>query len=206
MKILISIIDFIAFVIIVGIFYHLIDMDKKANALVVLADNGKVQNAVSIQAGEDKVSLDKVGEMASFKEGEKPSDISVMSKDEMDKKFGDVLKAEPLKAKKIILYLNGHNREFSDASKKEIPNIIKSIEERVPCNIDIIGHTDTTGSASENIKTSFKRASLVKELLREEGVDVSTFVVKGYGEEDLLIQTKNNVKELRNRNVEIFIK
>jgi len=197
-------IDFTATVVILGLFYHLVD--DKSESMVVLADNGKVHNAVVIQSGEYNVPLDKVGATASFREGEKPSDVTIMSKDEMNRRFGDVLKAEPLKAKTIILYLNEYNTDIDDNSRADMALAIETIKKRTPCEVDIIGHTDTTGDSDINIKLSLSRAKLVKELIKQEGIDVSSFSVKGYGEEELLIHTSDNTKELKNRNVEIFIK
>ncbi len=187
-----------------GLFYYL--MDDKPKSLVVLADNGKTQNAVSIQSGEYEAKLDKVGATVSLQKGEKPSDVRMMSKEEMNRRFGDVVKAEPLKAKKIILYLNEYNTDLNDNSKVDMALVIKTIKDRTPCVVDIIGHTDTTGDSDINIKLSLKRANLVKELIKKEGIDVSSFSVKGYGEEELLIPTKDNMKESKNRNVEVFIK
>ena len=197
-------IDFSATVIVLGFFYHLID--EKGSSLVVLADNGKVHNAVMVQSGEYNVALDKVGATASFKEGEKPSDVRIMPEEEMKKRFGNVLSAEPLKPKNIILYLNEYNTDLNDSSKADMALVIETIKKRTPCVVDIIGHTDTVGDSDINIKLSLDRAKLVKELIRKEGIDVSSFSVKGYGEEDLLVLTKDNMKELKNRNVEIFIK
>ena len=197
-------IDFSVTVIILWLFYHLIE--SKSTTTVVLADNGKVQNAVLIQAGEHNVKLDEVGATVSFKEGEKPSDVTIMSKEEMNRKFGNLLKAEPLKAENIILYLNEDNTGLSDNSIADMALAIETIKKRTPCSVDIIGHTDTTGDSSKNIELSLKRANLVKELMEKEGIDVSSFLVKGYGEEELLIHTADNVKEPKNRNVEVFIR
>lgn len=193
-----------------GLFYGLSYHFLKHKSLVVLADNGKVQNAVSIGIGKGEskheAKLNKIGATVSLSEGEKPSKIRIMSKEEMNIRFGTVLNAEPLKAKKIILYLNEYNTELNSKSKESMDLVIKTIEERTPCMVDIIGHTDTVGSRSKNIEVSLKRAKLVNRLIEKKGVDTSSFSIKGYGEEDLLIPTPNNTKEPRNRNVEVFIK
>ncbi|MCK5854569.1 MAG: OmpA family protein [Sulfurovaceae bacterium] len=204
MRLFFCFIDIIATVIVLGFFYHLID--EKSSSMVVLAENGKVQNAVAIQVGEHDVQLNEVGAMVSLQEGEKPSKVTMMSKEEMDRKFGNVLKAEPLKAKKIILYLNENNTALNDKSKVDMALVIETIKDRTPCMVDIIGHTDTTGDSNINIKLSLDRANLVKELIKKEGIDVSSFSVKGHGEEELLIPTSDNMKEPKNRNVEVFIK
>jgi OOP family OmpA-OmpF porin len=72
--------------------------------------------------------------------------------------------------------------------------------------VDIIGHTDTVGSDAINAKVSLKRARFIEVLVRKENIKILSLVSKGYGEEDLLVQTRNNKSEEKNRNVEIFIK
>jgi len=72
--------------------------------------------------------------------------------------------------------------------------------------VDIIGHTDTTGSNEINIKVSLKRAKYIESILKEKGVKAESLTAKGYGEEDLEVETADNVAEAKNRNVEIFIK
>jgi len=186
------------------LFYTLID--DKSTSMVVLADNGRIQNAVSIKVGKYKAKLDKVGATVSLRKGEKPSEVRMMSDEEMNRRFGDVLKAEPPKAKKIILYLNESNTALSSQSKEKMMLVIKTIKKRMPCVVDIIGHTDTTGDATKNIKISLERAKIVQELIVKEGINISILTIKGYGEEKLLVQTPDNTKEPINRNVEVFIK
>ena len=197
-------IDFTSTVIILMLFYSLIE--DKSTSMVVLADNGRIQNAVSIKVGKYKAKLDKVGATVSLRKGEKPSEVRMMSDEEMNRRFGDVLKAEPPKAKKIILYLNESNTALSSQSKEKMMLVIKTIKKRMPCVVNIIGHTDTTGDATKNIKVSLKRAKIVQELIVKEGINISILTIKGYGEEKLLVQTPDNTKEPINRNVEVFIK
>jgi outer membrane protein OmpA-like peptidoglycan-associated protein len=69
----------------------------------------------------------------------------------------------------------------------------------------INGHTDTTGSNAYNMKLSAKRADAVKEALVKEGIPAAAIVVNSSGESGALVPTADQVKEPRNRRVEVVI-
>jgi len=130
----------------------------------------------------------------------------MMSKDELTARFAKVLAAEPLKPLTYIVYFKPNSTELTEASKLTFQKALKSIKTRSPCTVDIIGHTDTVGAGNLNAKVSLKRAKSIESLVQKSKIKILSLVSKGYGEEDLLIQTKNNKAEAKNRNVEIFIK
>ena len=71
--------------------------------------------------------------------------------------------------------------------------------------IEVIGHTDRSGSEQYNITLSKLRANSVKKYLRSLGIveeSISTFY---FGEKKPKILTKDGIKEKTNRRVEIFI-
>ena len=72
---------------------------------------------------------------------------------------------------------------------------------RITCT----GHTDTAGSNSYNLALSLRRANTVKDALVREGVAASSIAVVGRGEEQLLVQTRDGVREPQNRRVEIVM-
>ncbi|HET7335798.1 MAG TPA: OmpA family protein [Rhizomicrobium sp.] len=65
--------------------------------------------------------------------------------------------------------------------------------------INIVGHTDTAGSASYNQALSLKRANVVKEVLVQMGARPEAIQVSGVGENDLAVQTGDGVREPKNR-------
>ena len=71
--------------------------------------------------------------------------------------------------------------------------------------IEVIGHTDTTGSAAYNLELSQHRAEVVADELIRRGVPATDIVTVGRGEEDLLVPTADGVSEPRNRRVEIVV-
>jgi outer membrane protein OmpA-like peptidoglycan-associated protein len=174
---------------------------------VVLLDSGKSQNAVIVSTNGGKTKLDKVGNFVDLKDKENaPSEIKRMSKEEIDSRFSKVLSVSPTKPIKYILYFEPNSIELTEDSKKILSDAIASIEKRSPCMVDVIGHTDSVGSNKTNAKVSLKRAKYIKSIITKKGLKIVSLTAKGYGEEDLLIKTADNISEAKNRNVEVFIK
>ena len=72
---------------------------------------------------------------------------------------------------------------------------------RVTCT----GHTDAAGPANYNMALSLRRANTVKAALVAQGVPETSISVIGRGKEQLLVQTRDGVREPQNRRVEIVI-
>lgn len=71
--------------------------------------------------------------------------------------------------------------------------------------VDIIGHTDRSGSSADNLKLSLRRAETVRDALIARGAPKALFVVvRGVGEDDPLIPTADGVAEPQNNFVEII--
>jgi outer membrane protein OmpA-like peptidoglycan-associated protein len=72
-------------------------------------------------------------------------------------------------------------------------------------SILVTGYTDTSGSAAYNDQLSHRRASAVKKALVDNGVTETAIETTGKGETILLVQTKDQEKEPRNRRATIDI-
>jgi OOP family OmpA-OmpF porin len=70
-------------------------------------------------------------------------------------------------------------------------------------SIEIIGHTDSTGSAVYNQTLSLKRAQAVADYLASQGVDQGLFSVKGMGESDPIADNITTEGRAENRRVEL---
>ena len=71
--------------------------------------------------------------------------------------------------------------------------------------IEVIGYTDTTGSAEYNLALSQRRAETVADELIRQGVPATDIATIGRGEQDLLVPTADGVNEPANRRVEIVV-
>lgn len=79
-----------------------------------------------------------------------------------------------------------------------------------PCHgtsstVKLVGHTDTVGNDSLNMVLSERRISSVKQRLVQQGVAIHSINTKAKGEKRPAVQTDDNVKEEKNRRVEIYI-
>lgn len=189
---------------------------------VLLLDSGKSRNAILVSTQKGSKKVDKIGAFVNLSDkNQPPSPIKSMPKKEINSRYAQLFAIEPLAPRTYIVYFKANSLELTDESKKRLNQALKEINNRTknaPCMVDIIGHTDTVGSESSNFKVSLKRAehlkSVISKHIRSIIEPIKTIrkkynillTAKGYGEEDLLMKTSNNVPLARNRNVEIFIK
>lgn len=117
----------------------------------------------------------------------------------------DVDPSEPMKienAKYIVFFdfdestLNAGANSILDAAAEEAKG-------RSLTTINLVGHTDTSGSRAYNQKLSMKRASVVRDAMVARGVDANLLRVNHRGEEELMVDTADGVREPANRRTEI---
>lgn len=86
-----------------------------------------------------------------------------------------------------------------------IKQAAQAYQQKGNARITATGHTDTSGSEQYNMALSLRRANAVKDALVREGVPATAISVIGRGEQGLLVQTGDNVREPQNRRVEIVV-
>jgi len=183
------------------------EVEVPKTTTVVLLNNGKTHNAVLVANEKGSSNLDQIGAYVEMSDSKKaPPAPKIMPAEEIQKRFGKVLAASPEAALSYRLYFKPKAMALTKTSEKTLHKAIEAMKQRSPCVVDIIGHTDTVGTAENNIKISLRRATYVKKLIDKMEVTVQSLAVKGFGEEDLFIPTKDNSTEIKNRNVEIVIK
>jgi OOP family OmpA-OmpF porin len=71
--------------------------------------------------------------------------------------------------------------------------------------VKIVGHTDTVGTPSANLKLSLCRANAAKANLMSKGVAEASILADGRGESALLVETADGTKEPQNRRATIDV-
>jgi len=104
------------------------------------------------------------------------------------------------------VYFENDTTILTDESQNLIGEIYQDILIYPAAEISIIGHTDTQASADYNLGLSKRRAELIKTNLVEIGIEPSIITTEGRGEGDLLVQTADNISEVRNRRVVIEVR
>jgi adhesin transport system outer membrane protein len=91
------------------------------------------------------------------------------------------------------------------SAEASLLHALQRIGEQAPDSIDIVGHTDNTGSASLNRKLSLQRAVSVREFLIQHGVDQALISVAGIGAERPVASNQTAQGRTENRRVELHI-
>ena len=98
----------------------------------------------------------------------------------------------------------------SAAIKPELRGVLdpfaSSLHDDPNARIEIIGHTDSTGSPSVNNPLSEERAQSVRDYLAARGVAASRIQTAGRGEREPVADNGNDAGRARNRRVEIFLR
>jgi outer membrane protein OmpA-like peptidoglycan-associated protein len=71
--------------------------------------------------------------------------------------------------------------------------------------VDVLGHTDASGSEASNQALSVSRAQAVANYLKSRGVVAARIAVKGYGESAPIASNDTEEGRARNRRIEIRV-
>ena len=135
-----------------------------------------------------------------------PDAVTPLSEAETQAIFGDVLAALPPRSHHFTLYFEFESDELTADSRALVPAVLRAVMDFPFPEVVVIGHTDTTGTPASNIELGLKRATMVRKLLLEAGLDGSLVEVTSHGEADLLVPTADDTFEPRNRRVEISVR
>lgn len=104
----------------------------------------------------------------------------------------------------------GMTMVFFDWGKSEITRDSQGTLDKVaddyranPAPLSITGHSDRSGPAGTNLRSSRQRAQIVADYLAGKGVPRAVMKIEGRGEAQLIIATEDGVREVQNRRVEI---
>ena len=117
-----------------------------------------------------------------------------------------LLSSLPPAPQHFIVYFRFESDELTDESRALVPDILQAVKDRPVPDVVVIGHTDTTGTPPSNLELGLKRATMVRALLVDAGLDPTSVEVASHGEADLLVQTADDIFEPRNRRVEITVR
>lgn len=175
--------------------------------VVVLLPNpdGHAGNVV-ISNKEGTRSINQTDYAVSVTIGNAPQPAVKMSENEINSIFEKALVAEPPPPARYILYFFWDSIELKADSRVTVKEIIAEIEKRASSDIEVIGHTDRTGTDVFNMDLSRRRAKRIRDLLVAAKIAPAAITVSFYGEGDPLIQTADNVPEPRNRRVEVIVR
>lgn len=116
---------------------------------------------------------------------------------------GCLLKNQTISFNNIGFELN--SAKITASSRPTLDKLADSLNAQTDFNVEIAGHTDSSGSAEYNESLSDKRANSVREYLIEKGVAAERLTSRGYGEVDPVASNETAAGRAMNRRVEFRV-
>ena len=113
---------------------------------------------------------------------------------------------QPPAAQHFNLYFELGGDQLTPASRAMVADVTAQVRGRTAIDVTVIGHTDTTGDTASNAALGLRRATLIRDLLIQAGLDGTVVDVRSHGESDPVVPTPDNTAEARNRRVEVTIR
>jgi outer membrane protein OmpA-like peptidoglycan-associated protein len=135
-----------------------------------------------------------------------PSAPFAMNDANVRKNFGDALSVLPSPPIHFILYFHTATTIVTEESRKLLAEILPSVKSYKTTAVSVVGHTDRVGTRKKNYQLGLDRALEIKQLLISQGIDPRIIEVTSHGEDNPLINTMDEVPELRNRRVEVILR
>ena len=102
-----------------------------------------------------------------------------------------------------MIFFGWGGPEIDRDAAATLDEIVGNFAKEPGATLRIDGHSDRSGPAGPNRRTSLQRAEAVRAYLAAKGVPASAMTTAGHGEEQPIIATADGVREPQNRRVEI---
>ncbi len=180
---------------------------KPKNRYVLIPDFDGAVGQIEVTSEKGSQILDKAFEATGLnRHNEVPSTPKVMDEDEVRRIFKDALDAQPTPPVHFLLYFVTDTTDLTRKSQDQLPQVLRTIQDRHSVDLMISGHTDRAGSRDHNNRLSLERAQKVAQLLISRGVDPNIIEITSHGEGNPLVKTPDGKAEPRNRRVEIVVR
>ena len=173
--------------------------------IVLLPDENGRHGAAAISKGDGVTVLD-APMTAARVDSRGRVEKEAITQAEVDKNFAEALAALPPQPISFTLYFEEGSTVVLKDSKNTLMELFAEVAKRQAAEVEIIGHTDTLGKASDNDRLSEERAQAVREMLIAQGLKSNFIRAVGRGSRELLVPTPDNVREPKNRRVEVIVR
>lgn len=134
--------------------------------------------------------------------------IEVVSPDEagVKQQFAAALAASPSPPTRFILFFLEGSDDLTPESQGDMAKVLAELQRRAVADVVVIGHTDRVGTLEDNDALARKRAERLRNDLIARGIAAESIQAAGRGEREPLVPTADEVREPRNRRVEILVR
>jgi len=165
----------------------------KTGAVAVLTENGETAAVIDKPYSDAQVGSDSAS-------------VSATSAAAVRREHGVLLDTLPRAPKSFILYFREGTTVMIRKSERLLKEIFAEVASRPGADVQVVGHTSTLGSRASNDKLSLERAQKIAKELIDQGLDPKMVRAVGRGERELLVQTADEVRNAKNRRVEIMVR
>jgi outer membrane protein OmpA-like peptidoglycan-associated protein len=176
------------------------------DVIVLLSDDDGKTGAIVVSSAGVERRLDKPGQTVTVEAGSPPGLPTLTPGGEVLAIMGPALAALPKPPARFILYFAYDSINLTAESQALLQKVARTILDRTPVDVSVVGHTDTVGKKEYNYALSMKRAKTVASLLVAKGVNSSILQITSHGKDNPLVPTGDQVPEPRNRRVEITVR
>lgn len=177
------------------------------NRFVLLEEEDGSVGAITVQNQGGSQTVDQAGAGTQVASAEAaPSAPAAVNEEEIQQTWGPALGASPLKPSSFQLYFITGTDILTEESRRQLPDILASIQEYPAPEVSVTGHTDTVGRPESNERLGLDRAESIRVELVRVGLDPDLIEVRSHGETELLVPTPDNTDEPRNRRVEVKVR
>lgn len=103
----------------------------------------------------------------------------------------------------LTIYFDVNQDRLDAGARAEVEAYASALKVTVPKSLNVIGHTDTSGSTALNERLSEARAGNVAAALIEAGLPADLIKYGASGEDDLALDTPDGTREASNRRVAV---
>lgn len=102
-----------------------------------------------------------------------------------------------------LVFFDWNSAKLDDGGRAVLGAVSTEIARSKPPVVRVVGHTDTSGDKTYNQRLGLRRAVSVRDDLVTRGVEARLIATESRGQEDLMVQTGDNVREPANRRANI---
>lgn len=177
------------------------------NYVVVLENPSGGPSEVTVTTNNGSQVLAEAGTATTInKASSAPSRPWSFGLDNLKEVFERAIGARPPKSSHFTIYFEFGGTKVAAESAATVQAMVADARHRPAPDATVDGYADTVASDDRNLGLALLRAWKIRDVLVGAGVDLTRIEVTTYGESKLAVETPDNVKELRNRRVEVTLR
>ncbi|HVM88664.1 MAG TPA: OmpA family protein [Puia sp.] len=132
-----------------------------------------------------------------------------LSQKQADSTYNIDIPLQPIEANATVvlknIFFDVNKYDIKPESQVELDEVVALMKENPTLKIEISGHTDNAGKASDNQKLSENRAKSVIAFITAKGVNTARLSFKGFGDTEPIADNKTEEGRAKNRRTELKV-